>query len=271
MLSELTLDHQAVDKRTPKNHAAEPVTVSDVATLPLSNLLRNLHSSETGLSTSDATETFKRIGANGIDSAERKGCLLAFIERFTNPLVLILLFAAAVSAFTGDVPSFLIIAFIVLMSVILDVTQEYQAQRAADSLRKQVSLLSKVLRDGCLVDIPATEIVPGDMVFLAAGDLVPADARLVEARDLHVDEALLTGEAYPAEKEVSLPSAEIASASVFPPNLVFMGSSVVSGTAKALILATGRDTQLGKIAGTLRKEPPPTAFAIGIQNFGVFD
>jgi len=268
MLSELTLDHQAVDKRTPKNHAAEPVTVSDAATLPLSNLLRNLHSSETGLSTSDATETFKRIGANRIDSAERKGFLLAFIERFTNPLVLILLFAAAVSAFTGDVPSFLIIAFIVLMSVTLDVTQEYQAQRAADSLRKQVSLLSKVLRDGCLVDIPATEIVPGDMVFLAAGDLVPADARLVEARDLHVDEALLTGEAYPAEKEVSLPSAE-ASASIFPPNLVFMGSSVVSGTAKALILATGRDTQLGTIAGTLRKQPPPTAFGIGIQNFGM--
>jgi Mg2+-importing ATPase len=90
-----------------------------------------------------------------------------------------------------------------------------------------------VLRDGRPVDVPATQIVPGDIVVLAAGDLIPADARLVEARDLHVDEALLTGEAYPAEKEVALPSTEIASASAFPPNLVFMGSSVVSGSAKA--------------------------------------
>jgi magnesium-transporting ATPase (P-type) len=165
MLSELTLDHQAVDKRTSKNHAAEPVTVSDAATLPLSDLLRNLHSSETGLSTSDATDILKRFGANRIDTAKRKAFLLGFIERFTNPLVLILLFAAAVSAFTGDVPSFLIIAFIVLMSVILDVTQEYQAQRAADSLRKQVSLLSKVLRDGCPVDIPQQRSCPAIWYF----------------------------------------------------------------------------------------------------------
>jgi P-type Mg2+ transporter len=258
-----------VDKRASKNQVAEPLALSAVATVSLPNLMRNLHSTESGLSTSDATDILKRSGANQIDSAERKSFVLGFIERFRNPLVLILLFAATVSAFTGDLPSFIIIAVIVLMSVILDVTQEYQAQRAADSLRTQVSLSSKVLRDGQPVDIPATEIVPGDMVLLAAGDLVPADARLVEARDLHVDEALLTGEAYPAEKEVNLPSPEIASASAFPPNLVFMGSSVVSGTAKALILATGRDTQLGTIADTLRKEPPPTAFAVGIQKFGM--
>jgi P-type Mg2+ transporter len=258
-----------VDKRASKNHAAQPKTVSDAATLPLSNLTRNLHSSENGLSTSDATDILTQIGANRIDTAERKSFLLAFIERFKNPLVLILLFAATVSAFTGDIPSLIIIAVIVLMSVILDVTQEYQAQRAAEGLRKQVSLTAKVLRDGRLVDVPTTQIVPGDIVLLTAGDLIPADARLVEARDLHVDEAFLTGEAYPAEKEVGLPSAEIVSASVLPRNLVFMGSSVVSGTAKALILATGRESQLGSIAGTLRKEPPPTAFAIGIQNFGM--
>lgn len=233
MLSELKLDHQAVDKHS-LNQAAERAAQSDAAARPLPDLLHNLHSTESGLTTSDATDILKRIGPNRIDTAKRKSFLLAFIERFTNPLVLILLFAAAVSAFTGDVPSFLIIAVIVLMSVTLDVTQEYQAQRAAEGLRKQVSLSAKVLRDGRPVDIPATQIVPGDIVDLAAGDLVPADARLVEARDLHVDEALLTGEAYPAEKEVAPPSPEIAPASAFPPNLVFMGSSVVSGTAKAL-------------------------------------
>jgi Mg2+-importing ATPase len=233
--------------------------LSDAATLPLSNLLRDLHSNESGLSTSDATDILKRIGSNRIDTVKRKSFLLAFIERFRNPLVLILLFAATVSAFTGDIPSFIIIAVIVLTSVILDVTQEYQAQRAADGLRKQVSLSAKVLRDGRPVDLPATQIVPGDIVFLAAGDLIPADARLIEGRDIHVDEAVLTGEAYPAEKEVAPPSSEIASTSAFPPNLVFMGSSVVSGTAKALILATGRETQLGSIAGSFGRSPlrPP--------------
>src|SRR5581483_11768332 len=162
-----------------------------------------------------------------------------------------------------------IIGVIVLMSVILDVAQEHQAQNAADSLRKQVSLRATVLRDGKLADIPAAEIVPGDVVCLAAGDLVPADARLIEARDLFVDEALLTGEAYPAEKLIELPNPDTAREMPFSPNLVFMGSSVVSGTAKALILGTGQNTQLGSIAATLRKEPPPTAFALGIQQFGM--
>ena len=181
---------------------------------------------------------------------------------------MILLFAAAVSAFTGDVASFVIIAAIVLMSVILDVTQERQAQNAAERLREQVSLSATALRDGKPVDVPAAEIVPGDVVLLAAGDLVPADSRLTEARDLYVDEALLTGEAYPAEKNAEPAIGAAARETAFPPNLVFMGSSVVSGTAKALVLATGSRAQLGSIASALQKPPPPTAFAIGIQKFG---
>ena len=119
------------------------------------------------------------------------------------------------------------------------------------------------------VDVPAAEIVPGDVVLLAAGDLVPADSRLIEARDLYVDEALLTGEAYPAEKDAAPATGAAARETAFPRNMVFMGSSVVSGTAKALVLATGRKAQLGSIAGALQKPPPPTAFAVGIQNFGM--
>ena len=111
--------------------------------------------------------------------------------------------------------------------------------------------------------------MPGDIVLLAAGDLVPADARLIEARDLYVDEALLTGEPYPAEKDAAPASAAAPQESAFPRNLVFMGTSVASGTAKALVLATGRKAQLGSIASALQKPPPPTAFAVGIQNFGL--
>ncbi len=168
--------------------------MSEAATLPLPHLMRNLHSSENGLSIADAIDILKRIGANRIDTAERKSLLLAFIERFRNPLVLILLFAAVVSAFTGDVPSFLIIAVIVLMSVILDVNVPPTA--CVNKFRCRAGCFAIAVR----FDIAATEIVPGDMVLLAAGDLVPADARLVEARDLHVDEALLTGEAYLPKK-----------------------------------------------------------------------
>ena len=253
-------------KGAPEQAAPE---ISDLAAVPLADLLQWLHSTDAGLSASDAAAILETVGPNRIETAQPKSLLAAFIERFRNPLVLILLFAAAVSAFTGDVPSFVIIAAIVLMSVILDVTQEHQAQNAAERLREQVSLSAKALRDGQPVDIPAAEIVPGDVVLLAAGDLVPADSRLIEARDLYVDEALLTGEAYPAEKDAAPATGAAARETAFPANLVFMGSSVVSGTAKALVLATGRKAQLGSIASALQKPPPPTAFAVGIQNFGM--
>src|SRR5271166_3059061 len=124
---------------------AAPGTL-DLAVLPFADVLQLLHSTDTGLSASDAASILKTVGPNQTESAKPKSLLAAFLEKFRNPLVLILLFAAAVSAFTGDIPSFGIIASIVLMSVILDVTQEYQAQNAAESLRKQVSLSAKALR-----------------------------------------------------------------------------------------------------------------------------
>jgi len=243
--------------------------ISDLAVVPLADLFQRLRSADTGLGAADAASLLKTVGPNQIDTVKPKGLVVAFFERLGNPLVVILLFAAAVSALTGDVASFVVIAVIVLMSVILDVTQERQAQKAADRLRERVSLLVTTFRDGQPVDVPAAEIVPGDVFLLAAGDLVPADSRLIEARDLYVDEALLTGEAYPAEKEAALPAGDLPRETTLPRNLVFMGSSVVSGTAKALVLATGRKAQLGSIASALQKPPPPSAFAVGIQKFGM--
>lgn len=244
-------------------------TISASATIPLSDLFQRLHSAESGLSAASAKALLRTVGPNRIDTAKRKRLLIALLERLGNPLVAILLFAAGISAATGDVPSFVVIAIIILVSVVLDVTQERQAQNAAERLRERVSLSVKVLRDGRVIDLPAVKIVPGDVVLLAAGDLVPADSRLIEARDLYVDEALLTGEAYPAEKEAAPPTGEVSSETALPSNLVFMGSSVVSGTGKALVLATGRQAELGSIASALQKPPPPTAFALGIQKFGL--
>lgn len=241
----------------------------DFAALPLPELLQLLRSSDAGLSTVDAEASLQAVGQNQIETVKKKSLLADFIGRFRNPLVLILLGAAGISAFTGDAPSFIIITVIVVGSVILDLTQERHAEIAAERLREQVSLSAKALRDGKPVDIPAVQIVPGDIVLLAAGDLVPADARLVEARDLYVDEAVLSGEPYPAEKQIAPAAIDAPREAALPRNLVFMGTSVVSGTARALVVATGRKAQLGSIAGALQKPPPPTAFAVGIQNFGL--
>ena len=219
----------------------------------------------------------RAVGPNRFDTAAPRRVLAALIGRFRNPLVLVLLGAAAVSAFTGDVPSFVIITVIVLVSVLLDVVQEHRAENAAERLRNQVALTATALRDGQAVEVPSAEIVPGDIVLLAAGDLVPADSRLIEAHDFYVNEALLTGEPYPAEKEVTpasataahAPASDTAPDTAFPGNLVFMGTSVVSGTANVLVLATGPRAQLGSIAQALQKPPPPTAFALGIRDFGL--
>ena len=272
-----------MDKRSPimsashfRLDASKPPAVTaskagdavEMATQPLDSLLRQLESTENGLSGAAAAAKLESVGPNRIDTAVPKRLLSAVVARFRNPLILVLLGAAAISAFTGDVTSFVIITIIVAMSVVLDVVQEHRAENAAEHLRDQVSLSAKVLREGHPMDVPATEIVPGDVILLAAGDLVPADCRLIETRDLYANEALLTGEPYPAEKEALSPIPDQRDAAL-PCNVVFMGSSIVSGTAKALVVATGRKAQLGSIAHSLQTVPPPTAFAIGIRDFGM--
>ena len=128
----------------------------------------------------------------------RYGLALKMASRFRNPLVLILIGAALISALTGELASFVIISVIVLLSVVLDSLQEYRAKEAADRLRASVALMERVLRDGREITIKAEALVPGDLVLVAAGDLIPADGRLVETKDFFVNEALLTGEAFPA-------------------------------------------------------------------------
>lgn len=254
---------------TVTSRGVEPASdLAAVAARPLADLLTALGTSEHGLQSTEAAKRLARFGANRIDAVTRKHLLMAIVDRFRNPLVLVLMGAAGVSAFTGDVASFVIISVIVTMSVILDVVQEHRAEIAAEALRAQVSLAADVTRDCTTRSIPAVDVVPGDVVHLAAGDLVPADCRLIAGRDLYVDEALLTGEAYPAEKEVDLPAPGV-EVGAFPRNLVFMGSSVVSGAATAVVVATGRSAQVGAIAATLREAPPPTAFALGIRDFGL--
>ena len=233
----------------------------------LADLLQEYKSTPAGLTSSEATDRLVRYGPNLFNPQRKNALLLQFLGKFSNPLVIILLIASAVSGLTGDLTSFIIISLIVLMSVTLDFVQEFRAGKEADKLRQSVTVHVQALRDGKSQEIPLPSLVPGDVVLLAAGDLVPGDGRLLEAKDFFVNQALLTGEPYPVEKKPgeSPNEAEILSAG----NTVLRGTSVVSGTAKVVICKTGANTVLGDIADSLIAKAPPTSFEKGTRSFGM--
>jgi len=164
--------------------------------------------------------------------------------------------------------SFVVVAAMVVMSIALDMVQEHRAGRAVDALRHSVALRVRAWRDARLVELPAQDLVTGDVVELSAGDLIAADGRLLAATDFFVNQASLTGEAYPVEKRPQ-ESGSHDSDALSCTHAVFMGSSVISGSARMLVCATGRHTELGRIAHTLAAEPPPTAFERGARQFGL--
>jgi Mg2+-importing ATPase len=221
-----------------------------------------------GLSEAEAAARLSRFGPNLFRERRERSLLLQYLTRFKNPLVVILLVASAVSAFTGEVTNFLIITCIVLLSVTLDFVQEYRANAAAEKLRQSVSVRAMVMRDGETRDVPVTQVVPGDVVLLAAGDLIPADGRVLEAHDLFVKQALLTGESYPVEKRPgNLPATatDLQEAT----NAVFMGTSVISGSARVLVVRTGPASAIGEIADSISRQSAPTSFELGTRRFGM--
>ncbi len=228
-----------------------------------------------GLSSDEADARLRQFGANRLAPATQRSVLLQFLAHFRNPLVLILLAASGISALTGDLTGALIIGLIVLMSVTLDFVQAYRAGRAAEQLALKVAITALVLRDGEPRELPVIELVPGDVVLLSAGNLVPADARLLQARDFFVNQAQLTGEPFPVEKRVDATYDERArddasqNWALEDDDRVFMGSSVVSGSAQVLIGRTGASTALGQISVNLSQQAPPTAFEIGTRRFGM--
>ncbi|MDE2388525.1 MAG: HAD-IC family P-type ATPase, partial [Betaproteobacteria bacterium] len=214
---------------------------------------------DTGLSSAEAAIRLKQYGANEVKPIRQRSVLMQFLAHFYNPLVLVLLIAITISALNGDEISALIIGVIILMSVTLDFIQEYRAGQSAAKLAAQVAVTATVLRDGKSSEIPVTQLVPGDIVSLSAGDLIPADGQLLEAKDLFVNQSQLTGEPYPVEKYAGT-SANPDPCDVEAKSAVFMGSTVISGSARMCIARTGQATALGQIAVSLEKKPPPTAF-----------
>ena len=230
--------------------------------------LAPVDSSPQGLTQAEVERLRAQWGPNLMPGPHRSPVWRQYLSRFRNPLVLILLSASAISAFSGQVADFFIITLIVLLSITLDFVQEHRANRASEKLQESVSLMARVEREGQILGLPVSELVPGDVVRLSAGDRIPADARVLEARDLFVMQAALTGESYPVEKSALPPPAsatQIESAT----NAVFMGTSVISGTARVQIERTGPRTALGEVAHSLVSRAPPTAFETGTHRFGV--
>ena len=228
-----------------------------------------------GLSQSEAANRLTHYGPNVLQKDRHRAVLWQFLLQFKNPLVLILLVACGITALTGDATGALIIGTIVILSVSLDFVQAYRAGQAAARLALQVAVTARTLRDGRSIEVPVADLVPGDWVLLSAGDLVPADAEMREANDFFVNQAQLTGEPFPVEKK---PLSEAESAQGGPTrvawdpdshNAVFMGSSVVSGSARVEILRTGSATALGQIAVSLSENAPPTSFEVGTRRFGM--
>jgi len=232
-----------------------------------------------GLTSGEAARRLDQFGPNDPTPVRAHSAVLAFVQLFLNPLVLILLLAAGISGFTGSPIDAGIIVVVVLLGLGLDFIQTNRSQHTIERLRERVAPAATVLRDGQWREIPRPQVVPGDILHLAAGDLIPADARLVEAKDLFVQQAALTGESLPIEKtaapaekvapaptEASAP-ANTAVADPSAPNLIFLGSSVVSGTAAAEVIATGTQTSFGAIAARLQGRAAETAFDRGLRSF----
>jgi Mg2+-importing ATPase len=236
--------------------------------IAVSELLDQLNATPQGLTDEDAKERLTRSAGNLLKPRRRTNALSLFLAQFKSPLILILIFAAVLSLFLHDPTNALIILAIVFVSGTLGFWQERGAAHAVEKLLAIVQTKAEVLRNGKSVEVSFEEIVPGDIVILSAGGTIPGDCRMLESTDLFVDEAALTGETYPIEKAVGTMPPETSLSQ--RTNALFMGTHVVSGTAKAVVVRTGAETEFGAVSQRLKLRPPETEFERGVRRFGYF-
>jgi Mg2+-importing ATPase len=235
--------------------------------VPVPELLQSLGCGEHGLTQQDAGARLKTFGMNQL---LHRGSLAALTEearRLLNPLILILVAAATISAFVGEVVDAVVIGVMVTVGVGIEAFQTQRSSRAAEALRSRVESKATVIRDGREVEVAPRDIVPGDVIKLGPGDIIPADCRLLKANYLLVDESAFTGESLPAEKAPAdaIEAQRPAEAS----NAVFMGTTVFSGNAEALVIATGPRSAYAALASRLEDERAVTAFDRGLSSFGL--
>ncbi len=234
----------------------------------VADLLAELDTARTGLGSSEAARRLLQYGPNTLHARRRTDTLSLLFRQFNNPIILILIAAAGLSLFLHDRVDAAIILGIVTVSGLLGFWQERGATDAVEKLLAIVEVEASVLRDGQPQDVRVEAVVRGDVIRLSAGDIVPGDSLLLESNALFVDEATLTGETYPVEKEVGLLPAETPLAK--RTNSLFMGTHVVSGTAAAVVVHTARDTEFGRVSERLRLRAAETEFEHGVRRFGHF-
>lgn len=227
-------------------------------------LCSELHSHTVGLTDAEASQRLLQNGPNTISDKKELGIVLEFLSHFKSPLILILTAATAISLYFGQITNSIIVIIMILASVCLDFFEEHSASNAAKKLKDKVSATATVFRSLEKKEIKTAEVSVGDVLFLSSGDLIPADAIVIEADDFFVNQSALTGESFPKEKYPCDSGTDGAS------HVLFLGSSVVSGTARAMVFAIGKQTEFGKIAETLLKKQEKSDFEIGIDRFGFF-
>ncbi len=232
---------------------------------PLPDLVRELETGDRGLTSAIVQERLARLPKLR-EHQSRWRFVGLFLQQFKSPIILILLFAAGISMFLGDSPTAIIIFAIIFASGGLGFWQEQHAADAVQKLLAMVQIKASVIREGKSIEVPVSQVVPGDVFLLRAGDIVPADSVLIESTDLFVDEASLTGEPFPVEKTTGQLPPDTALGQ--RTNCVFLGTNVVSGTGKAVAVHVGKDTEFGRVSETLRMRPPETEFEHGIRKFG---
>jgi Mg2+-importing ATPase len=246
------------------DRTAELVQTS--ATKDVAEIFQRLKTSPNGLSEEETAERLEVFGPNEVDYEKKEGWLRRLYNSARNPLVILLTLLASVSFATGDFRAGTVMMLMVFLGLSLRFVQETKADNAAAKLKAMITVTATVVRDSQAKEIPLRDLVPGDIVKLCAGDMIPGDARLISAKDLFVIQATLTGESLPVEKHDAPDTRENVS-SIERTNLCFLGTSVESGSATAVIVATGRHTYFGKVAHSLSGRQVETAFDKGVKKF----
>ncbi len=239
----------------------------ELAAVETTMVLERLATRTRGLTSSEAATRLLKHGPNEMPDPHVEGWFWRLVRAVRNPLVILLSALAAISAITGDVRAATVIGVMIVIGVVLRFVQEARADAAAAALKAMVHVTTLVTRDGVAAEIPVRELVPGDVVTLSAGNMIPADMRFIATKDLNINQASLTGESMPVAKSDAKQtdlSEPLACA-----NLCFRGTSVQSGTATAVAVATGPTTYFGQMVGTLVTDEPPSSFQKGIDGFTV--
>lgn len=240
--------------------------LADVSLLEKEGVFIRMKSAPEGLSVEEAIRRLAESGPNVVAVGKHRGWLWRLLTATRNPLVILLVVLATISFASGDARAGGVMSLMVVLGVLLRFSQEVRADAAAEKLKAMINVTAAVIRTGKEQDIPLHQLVPGDVVTLSAGDMIPADVRLIAANDLFVSQGTLTGESLPVEKFAN----REAGSGISPlelANICFLGTSVESGTATAVILATGSQTYFGSMAGSMTSDPEPTSFDKGVQQF----